>query len=96
MAEERAGSDGRTIIGGRHGSPHVIVAFPFAKINSVPGGLDLEVFEGLTAAVSALAGHVRTLAGHFDDAETAAIADEAAEIETAVLALLDTVEDRGV
>ncbi|MCC7078973.1 MAG: hypothetical protein IT198_17795 [Acidimicrobiia bacterium] len=96
MTDERDGTDARRIVGGRHGSPHVIVAFPFAHINTAPERYDIEVLEGLSAAVSALAGHVRSLAERHDDAEAAVIADEAADIETAVLALLDAAEDHGM
>ena len=51
------GAPGRTVIGGRHGSPSVTVAFPFSKIEHVDSELrdlveELALLVGLLAAAT--------------------------------------------
>jgi hypothetical protein len=65
-------SPGRTVIGGRHGSPSVTVAFPFSKIANVDSELrDL---------LGELAGLVARLAAASSDAERSEIAPAARDL----------------
>lgn len=73
--EHHKETDNRTFIGGRHGSPHVIVAFPFSKIQA-PDDQTASDVEDLAAIVAALAGHVKALAERPDRDEATTIAAE--------------------
>lgn len=57
MGESDGRASGRTVIGGRHGSPTVTVALPFAKITNVDAELRDAVAE-LAALVARLAEQV--------------------------------------
>jgi hypothetical protein len=63
---------GRTVIGGRHGSPSVTVAFPFSKVEHVDSEL-----RGLVEELVAL---VARLAGASTDDERASVADASREL----------------
>ena len=63
---------GRTVIGGRHGSPSVTVAFPFSKVEHVDSELR-DVVEELVLLVARLA------AATTDD-ERRAVADASREL----------------
>jgi hypothetical protein len=69
---------GRTVIGGRHGSPSLTIALPFSRISS--GN------EGLRDAVTDLANLVARLAGaeSADEAERALVRNAAEELATRV------------
>jgi hypothetical protein len=62
----------RTVIGGRHGSPSVTIAWPFSKVTSTD--------TDLRAAVSELATLVSEMAGTDDDGTRKVMAKRAAEI----------------
>ena len=62
----------RTVIGGRHGSPSVTVAFPFSKIANV----DSE----LRAFVEELVGLVARLAAATTDAERRAVTEASRDL----------------
>jgi hypothetical protein len=66
------GPPARTVIGGRHGSPSVTVAFPFSKVEHV----DSE----LRGFVEELVQLVRRLAAASSDGERAAVADASREL----------------
>jgi hypothetical protein len=63
---------GRNVIGGRHGSPSVTVAFPFSKIANVDSELR-DFVEELVLLVARLAGATT-------DAERQAVADASREL----------------
>ena len=62
----------RTVIGGRHGSPSVTVAFPFSKIANV----DSE----LRAVVEELVGLIGRLAAASTDGERQAVAEASRDL----------------
>lgn len=74
MDQPVAMPEGRTVIGGRHGSPSVTIALPFSKIT----GAD----EELRDAIAELAELVARLAdsGSADGSEHALIRDAAREV----------------
>ena len=63
---------GRTVIGGRHGSPSVTVAFPFSKVANVDSELR-DFVEELVLLVARLASATT-------DAERRAVADASREL----------------
>ena len=72
-SEERAAR--RTVIGGRHGSPTVTVALPFAKITNVDAELRDAVAD-LATLVARLAAHSAT----GDETEIGAVREAAEEL----------------
>ncbi|MGZ4675547.1 MAG: hypothetical protein ACXVJ7_08520 [Acidimicrobiia bacterium] len=72
MDETDHGPPSRNVIGGRHGSPSVTVAFPFSKVAHV----DSE----LRGFVEELVNLVASLAAATTDAERRAVADASREL----------------
>jgi hypothetical protein len=72
MGDSPKGQVPRTVIGGRHGSPSVTIAWPFSKVTSVD--------TDLRAAVAELATLVSEIAATDDDGARRVMAKRAAEI----------------